>query len=86
MKKLLKNFIISYDDLADTLYISLKRQDKATNTFLDDDFVIVRKKENEICGITIDGYKDRHEDKSWNDNLILKYLPSFEINSLRGII
>ncbi len=86
MKKLIKNFIISYDDLADTLYISLDKKYKATNTFLDDDFVIVRKKENKICGITIDGYKDRHFDKSWSDNLILKYLPSFELNSLREII
>ena len=86
MKKLISDFIITYDDLADTLYISFNKQYKATNTFLDDNFVIVRKKEDKICGITIDGYKDRHIDKSWNDNLILKYLPNFELNSLRDIV
>ena len=36
IKKLIKNFIIKYDDFADTLYISVDKQEKATNSFLDD--------------------------------------------------
>ena len=31
IKKLIKNFIIKYDDFADTLYISVDKQEKATN-------------------------------------------------------
>ncbi len=86
IKKLIKNFIIKYDDFADTLYISVDKQEKATNSFLDDNFIIVREKENKICGITIDGYKDRHEDKTWNDSFILNYLPNFDINILKNIV
>ncbi len=86
MKKTNKNFIINYDELADTLYISLDKPNKATNTFLDDDYIIVRQIQNKICGITIDGFKDRHTDKVWNDNLILRYLPNFELETLQDIV
>ena len=86
MKKIIKNFIINYDEFADTLYISLDKPSKATKTFLDDDYIIVRQIQNKICGITIDGFKDRHYEKVWSDNFILKYLPSFELKSLQGII
>ena len=73
-------YIISYDDITDVLYITKKI--KASQTIIDDDFIAVRKNNNEICGITIDGYKNRHEDKSWKNDFITKYIPDFDLKIL----
>lgn len=77
----MSQYNISYDDFADVLYIIVKKA-KATTTIMDDNFIAIRKIGNEICGITIDGYKDRHDDHSWKDTFITKYLDNFDLNEL----
>ena len=84
MKKVAHGFNISYDEFTDTLYIS-KDKPKKASSIIDENYIIVRKSENEICGITIDSFKIRHIDKSWNDNVILKYLPQFHLEDINFI-
>lgn len=76
---------IAYDELADTLYLSVGQPRSATESYLDENYILVRKVENKICGITIDGFLDRHEDNSWRDELITAYLPEFDIHNLDGL-
>lgn len=84
MKQFVHGFTILYDKITDTLYISLDKPKKASS-FIDENYIIVRKENNQVCGITIDGYKERHDDKSWKDSLILEYLPSFRISDLSNL-
>ena len=67
---------ISYDNIADVLYITIKDA-KGTAEF-DDDFIAVRKNNNEIISIVIDGFKKRKLDKSWSDDFITRYIPDFD--------
>ena len=80
---LVKGFIISYDAFADVLYISKGKPFKATDTYEDEDYIIVRSLNNEIKGVTIDGYKRMKQENIWKDEFILKYLPNFEIQNLK---
>lgn len=73
---------IAYDELTDTLYLSLGQPKTATESYLDENYILVRKIANKICGITIDGFLDRHEDNSWCDELITAYLPEFDTHIL----
>lgn len=68
------NFIldISYDSLTDVLYIILNKL-KATRTVIDDNFLMIRMNDSELCGITIDGFKNRLMDGSWKNEFITKY-------------
>lgn len=84
MKKEDKIYKINYDEFTDTLYISQNKPVKAMS-YMDENFIIVRKKDNSVCGITIDSFKGRHEDKSWNDNFILSYFPSFNLRLLSAL-
>jgi len=84
MKKIVHGFTILYDDFTDTLYIS-KDKPKKASSFIDENYIIVRKTENDILGVTIDGFKSRKEEKSWSDDFILKYLPKFHIPDLQTI-
>jgi len=79
MIKLENSYRIAYDELTDTLYLSIGEPTKATESYLDEDYVLVRKEHDAITGITIDGFLERHEDGSWRDTLILKYLPKFDL-------
>ena len=85
MIKLENSYRIAYDELTDTLYLSIGEPKKATESYLDEDYVLVRKEHDAITGITIDGFLERHEDGSWKDSLILKYLPKFNLGSLSEI-
>lgn len=78
-----KKYKVDYDNIADTLYITSKSKD--IHSFIDDNYIIVLKKESSIYGITITDYKDRHKDKSWNDKLILAYFPDFDLKLLEKI-
>lgn len=80
----MNRYIVSYDIITDVLYI-LKNKEKANRTILDDDYVAVRKAGDHICGITIDGYKERHIDSSWKDTFITKYFPDFSIETLPSV-
>jgi len=73
---------IAYDDLTDTLYLSVGNPQVATDSYLDENYVLIRTSNGIINGITIDGFKDRHYDGSWTDALISKYLPNFNLASL----
>ena len=79
MIKLENSYRIAYDELTDTLYLSIGEPKKATESYLDKDYVLVRKEHDAITGITIDGFLERHDEGSWIDNLILKYLPKFDL-------
>jgi len=85
MIKFEHGYRIAYDDLTDTLYLSVGEPKKATDSYLDEDYVLVRKDHDAITGLTIDGFIDRHNDGSWTDSLILKYLPKFNPSFLSGI-
>ena len=85
MVKLENGYRIAYDELTDNLYLSIGEPKKATESYLDEDFVLVRKDHQVIIGITIDGFLERHNDGSWKDSLILKYLPKFSLLSLSEI-
>ena len=77
----MNNYNISYDNLTDVLYIIIEKE-KATKTTFDDNFIAIRKNDNKLCGITIDGYKDRHNDNSWENAFITKYIPDFDLSKL----
>lgn len=77
-----KGFTVSYDAFADVLYISEGKPFKATETYEDEDYIIVRSLKNKIKGITIDGYKRMKQENIWKDEFILKYLPDFKIKNL----
>ena len=76
-----KNNYITYDDKVDVLYISVNPI-KATTTLFDEDFIAVRKSNNILCGLTIEGYAARHIDNSWRDTLITRYIPDFDLTEL----
>ena len=80
---LVKDFTVSYDAFADVLYISEGKSFKATDTYEDEDYIIVRSLNNEIKGVTIDGYKRMKQENIWKDEFILKYLPDFKIQNLK---
>lgn len=48
-----KRFWVDYDDEADVLYLSFRKPQKATDSELRDDGIIVRKRGDEIIGLTI---------------------------------
>ena len=48
MKKIAHGFDILYDEFTDTLYIS-KDKPKKASSFIDENFIIVRKFENKVC-------------------------------------
>jgi len=48
-----KKMWIDYDEKADVLYISFKRPQKATDTEMTKDGILIRYKNEEIVGITI---------------------------------
>lgn len=81
MKIIKHGFTISYDDFTDTLYISEGMPQKAKSV-IDDNYILVRRCDDKICGITIDGFASRHKDDTWDDSLILKYLPTFIVEDL----
>ncbi|RBQ32426.1 hypothetical protein CRU92_01590 [Arcobacter sp. FW59] len=80
----MNKYVISYDSLTDVLYIT-KEKMKANITQMDDNFIAIRKLNDKICGITVDGYKSRRMDFSWNNSLITKYFPDFDIEKLSKI-
>ncbi len=84
MRKVIHGFTISYDEFTDTLYIS-KDKPKKASSYIDENYIIVRKTNNQICGVTIDGFKNRKKDQSWNNNFILKYLPRFHLEDIQSI-
>ena len=85
MVKLENGYRIAYDELTDTLYLSIGEPKRATESYLDEDYVLVRKDLEAVTGITIDGFLARQNDRSWKDALILKYLPKFNLESLSEI-
>lgn len=48
-----KKMWIDYDESADVLYISFRRPQKATDTQMTEDGILLRYKDDEIVGITI---------------------------------
>jgi len=48
-----KTLSIDYDEEADVIYVSFRQPQKATDSELREDGVIVRKRGNEIVGLTI---------------------------------
>jgi uncharacterized protein YuzE len=48
-----KKMWIDYDNEADVLYISFRRPQRATDTEMIDDGILIRYKDDEIVGITI---------------------------------
>ncbi len=80
----MSNYTISYDTITDVLYIIITKT-KATQTVFDDDFIAIRRANDKICSLTIDGYKNRHIDHSWKNSLITKYIPDFNLNTLPSI-
>jgi uncharacterized protein YuzE len=46
-------FNVDYDQDADVMYISFKRPQKATDTQMTDDGILLRYRNNELVGITI---------------------------------
>jgi uncharacterized protein YuzE len=85
MVKIEHGYRIAYDDLTDTLYLSVGNPQAVADSYLDENYIVVRESNGNINGITIEGFKDRHEDGSWTDQLILKYLPKFNMSFLFGI-
>mgnify|MGYP003394427424 FL=1 len=86
MEEVKSNYRLSYDNLTDTLYVSVGDPSVADFSEVDDDFVCVRKNDREIVGITVDGYLDRHQDGSWNDSLILRYIPDIDIKDIKSYV
>jgi len=84
MKKIAHGFNILYDEFTDTLYIS-KDKPKKASSFVDENYIIVREANDKICGVTIDSFKNRKIDNSWNDSFILKYLPNFHLENICSI-
>ena len=48
-----KRFHVDYDKEADVLYISFERPQKATDTEVTDEGILLRLRENKLVGITI---------------------------------
>jgi len=48
-----KRFHVDYDKEADVLYISFERPQKATDTEIADEGILLRYRENKLVGITI---------------------------------
>ncbi len=48
-----KRFHVDYDKEADVLYISFERPQKATDTEITDEGILLRYRENKLVGITI---------------------------------
>jgi len=48
-----KKLWIDYDEEADVLYISFKRPQRATETIMTEEGILLRYKDNELVGITI---------------------------------
>ena len=85
MVKLENGYRIAYDELTDTLYLSIGEPKKATESYLDEDHILVRKDHEVVTGITIEGFLARQDDRSWKDSFILKYLPKFNLEFLSEI-
>ncbi len=60
--KLLDNWIsTNYDELADVLYINIKKSnDTIAHPISDSELVILDKKTNQVIGLTLIGYKERY--------------------------
>lgn len=86
MMKRDQGYSVDYDDLTDTLYLSVGTPLPATDSYLDEHYVWVREVDGRVSGLTIEGFKDRHEDGSWTDALILQYLPHFDPSFLAEIV
>jgi len=82
MEKVIDGYCVSYDELTDTLYIAIGDPALADNFEFDDDYIYIRKDHDRVVGITIDGFMDRHSDGTWNNNLILKYMPNVKISDI----
>lgn len=48
-----QRFWVDYDEEADVLYISFRRPQKATNTIMTDDGLLLRYHEKQLVGITV---------------------------------
>lgn len=48
-----KRFWVDYDSEADVLYISLQRPQKATDTKMTDDGILLRYRDDQLVGITV---------------------------------
>ncbi len=48
-----RRFSVDYDEEADVLYISFERPQKATNTEMTDDGILLRYREDQLVGITV---------------------------------
>lgn len=86
MEKVIDNYCVSYDELTDTLYIAISSSIIADNFEFDDDYIYVRRTQNQVISVTIDGFMNRHHDGTWNNNLILKYLPNVKISEIKAFI
>ena len=53
LSKSQKSVSFDYDEEADVLYISFQKPQQATNTEIMNDDVLIRKRNNEVVGITI---------------------------------
>jgi len=73
------DFHLIYDENSDVLYLSVGKPKKSDNSYLDDDYILVRENKHKIIAITIDDFLERKREHSWDDNLILKYFPAFNI-------
>jgi hypothetical protein len=82
MVKIEGDYRISYDEYTDTLYISVLDMAHADNCYIDDNYIWVRKCNNNIIGITILGFKDQEESTY---ELIKQYFPTFEYSYLNDI-
>lgn len=56
-------YFLDYDDKADVLYLSFKRPQKATDSEMLDNGVIIRYRDEEIVGITILDASKREKQK-----------------------
>ncbi len=48
-----KRFIVDYDKEADVLYISFERPQKATDSEMTDDGILLRYRDDQLVGITV---------------------------------
>jgi uncharacterized protein YuzE len=48
-----QRFWVDYDEEADVLYISFRRPQKATNTIMTEDGLLLRYQEKQLVGITV---------------------------------
>jgi uncharacterized protein YuzE len=48
-----QRFWVDYDEEADVLYISFHRPQKATNTIMTEEGLLLRYRENQLVGITV---------------------------------